>query len=175
MKELKAILIITTITFSMISCSNASSKKVESTTSVEIQEMAKPVFENTQFNDVFQSYLIMKDAMVKTDALATKYAAIKLNQNLVSLKAKKQLITLSQKIATETDMEKQRTLFLNLSIMMIELAKTQNLKSGAAYVAYCPMADNNNGGFWLTDENAIRNPYFGDRMMKCGKIKETIK
>ncbi len=175
MKKLKSLLIITAITFSLISCSNASSKKVESSTSPESQELAKPIFENTQFNQVFQSYLIMKDAMVHTDAVATKEAAIKLNQHLVEFKAKKQMITLSQKIASETDMEKQRTFFLNLSIMMIELTKTQKLKSGAAYVAYCPMADNDNGGFWLTDENAIRNPYFGDRMMKCGKIKETIK
>lgn len=175
MEKLKSLLIITAITFSMISCSNASSKKVESATSSESQEMTKPVFENNLFNEVFQSYLIMKDAMVKTDANATKEAATKLNQNLVAFKAKKQMITLSQKIATETDMEKQRTAFLNLSIMMIELTKTQKLKSGAAYVAYCPMADNDNGGFWLTDENAIRNPYFGDKMMKCGKIKETIK
>lgn len=169
-----SLLIITTITFSMISCSNASSKMAETSATVS-QDMPKPVFENTQFNDVFQSYLIMKDAMVKTDAKATQESAMKLNQNLVAFKAKKQMITLSQKIASETDMEKQRTAFLNLSIMMIELTKTQKLKSGAAYVAYCPMADNDNGGFWLTDENAIRNPYFGDKMMKCGKIKETIK
>lgn len=175
MKKLKSILIITAITFGMISCSNANSNKTQSANVVESQELTKPVFENAQFNDVFQSYLIMKDAMVKTDAIATKEAAAKLNQNLVAFKAKKQVIVLSQKIASETDMEKQRNAFLNLSIMMIELTKTQKLKSGAAYVAYCPMADNDNGGFWITDENAIRNPYFGDRMMKCGKIKETIK
>jgi hypothetical protein len=172
MKKMKLLLIITITTFSMISCSNASSKKP---IAVESQEMAKPVFENTQFNDIFQSYLSMKDAMVKSDAIATKEFAMKLNEKLNSFKAKKQFLTLTKYIATETDIEKQRVAFLNLSIMMIELTKTQKLKTGAAYVAYCPMADNNNGGFWLTDENAIRNPYFGDRMMKCGKIKETIK
>ncbi len=172
MKKIKLLIIITITTFSMISCTNASSKK---TTTIESQELAKPVFENTQFNDIFQSYLSMKDAMVKSDAIATKESAMKLNEKLIAFKAKKQLISLSQKIATENDIEKQRLAFLNLSIMMIELTKTQKLKTGAAYVAYCPMADNNNGGFWLTDENAIRNPYFGDKMMKCGKIKETIK
>ncbi len=172
MKKIKLLIIITIATFSMISCTNASSKK---TTTIESQELAKPVFENTQFNDIFQSYLSMKDAMVKSDAIATKESAMKLNEKLNSFKAKKQLLTLTKNIASETDIEKQRVAFLNLSIMMIELTKTQKLKTGAAYVAYCPMADNNNGGFWLTDENAIRNPYFGDKMMKCGKIKETIK
>lgn len=175
MKTIKFILLITTISAGMISCSNANSTKADQKTSTDVQVAEKPVFENAQFNDVFQSYLIMKDAMVKTDAFATKDAAVIFNQKLIAFKAKKQLLSLSQKLATETDMEKQRNLFLNVSIMMIELTKTQKLKSGAAYVAYCPMADNDNGGFWLTDENAIRNPYFGDKMMKCGKIKESIK
>lgn len=175
MKTIKSILLIMTISVGMISCSNANSNKTEHATSIEVQVAEKPVFENAQFNDVFQSYLIMKDAMVKTDAKATKDAAGNFNEKLNAFKAKKQLLSLSQKLAAETDMEKQRNLFLNVSIMMIELAKTQKLKSGAAYVAYCPMADNDNGGFWLTDENAIRNPYFGDKMMKCGKIKETLK
>lgn len=175
MKKIKTLLYIATITISIISCSNANSRKEAAATAVETQELAKPIFENVEFNKAFQSYLLMKDAMVQTDASATKAAAQKLNESLVAIHAKKQLINLSQRIATENDIEKQRTAFLNLSIMMIELTKTQKLKAGAAYVAYCPMADNDNGGFWLTDENAIRNPYFGDRMMKCGKIKETIK
>lgn len=175
MKTIKFILLITTISAGMISCSNANSTKADQKTSTDVQVAEKPVFETALFNEVFQSYLIMKDAMVKTDAFATKDAAVIFNQKLIAFKAKKQLLSLSQKLATETDMEKQRNLFLNVSIMMIELTKTQKLKSGAAYVAYCPMADNDNGGFWLTDENAIRNPYFGDKMMKCGKIKESIK
>ncbi len=43
------------------------------------------------------------------------------------------------------------------------------------YLQHCPMAFNNAGGDWLSDVEAVRNPYFGDRMLKCGRVMETIK
>ncbi len=36
------------------------------------------------------------------------------------------------------------------------------------------MADNNNGAYWLSKEEQILNPYFGDAMLKCGEVKQTI-
>ena len=32
------------------------------------------------------------------------------------------------------------------------------------------MAFNNRGADWLSNEAQIRNPYFGDKMMKCGSV-----
>jgi len=37
------------------------------------------------------------------------------------------------------------------------------------------MADDNKGGYWLSTEKKIKNPYFGSKMIKCGKVKEIIK
>lgn len=39
---------------------------------------------------------------------------------------------------------------------------------------YCPMAFDNKGAYWLTEGHEIRNPYFGDTMLKCGEITEII-
>jgi len=36
------------------------------------------------------------------------------------------------------------------------------------------MALNDKGGYWLSNEKAIKNPYYGESMMACGEIKETI-
>jgi len=36
------------------------------------------------------------------------------------------------------------------------------------------MADNNNGAFWLSLEKEIRNPYYGEAMLKCGEVSQTI-
>jgi hypothetical protein len=36
------------------------------------------------------------------------------------------------------------------------------------------MVNNNQGAFWLSNEKEIKNPYFGDMMLKCGSIKETL-
>jgi hypothetical protein len=49
------------------------------------------------------------------------------------------------------------------------------VSSGAVYKAYCPMANNNQGATWLSDSKEIRNPYFGDKMLKCGSLKEELK
>ena len=36
------------------------------------------------------------------------------------------------------------------------------------------MANDNNGADWLSSEEEIRNPYFGDKMLTCGLVKTTI-
>jgi len=43
------------------------------------------------------------------------------------------------------------------------------------YLQFCPMANGGKGASWLSKDEEIRNPYFGSRMLKCGRIKETIK
>jgi Cu(I)/Ag(I) efflux system membrane fusion protein len=36
------------------------------------------------------------------------------------------------------------------------------------------MADNNNGAYWLSKEEKVINPYFGDAMLTCGEVKQVI-
>jgi Cu(I)/Ag(I) efflux system membrane fusion protein len=36
------------------------------------------------------------------------------------------------------------------------------------------MAFNNEGAYWLSDSEQIRNPYFGDKMLTCGVVKEKL-
>ena len=43
--------------------------------------------------------------------------------------------------------------------------------SQKVYVDFCPMAFDNTGADWISDVQEIKNPYFGDKMMKCGSIK----
>ena len=42
------------------------------------------------------------------------------------------------------------------------------------YVQHCPMAFDNAGANWLSEESAIRNPYFGDAMLTCGSTIDTL-
>ena len=49
-----------------------------------------------------------------------------------------------------------------------------NIATGKLYYQYCPMAFNNKGAYWLSNEEAIRNPYFGDKMLKCGLVERDI-
>ncbi|MBD78724.1 MAG: hypothetical protein CL840_07380 [Crocinitomicaceae bacterium] len=51
----------------------------------------------------------------------------------------------------------------------IELDDNQSL-----YLNFCPMADDKKGGFWLSLEKEIRNPYFGSGMLHCESVKANL-
>jgi len=54
------------------------------------------------------------------------------------------------------------------------MVKSFKITDTAVYYDYCPMAFDNKGGFWLSEQKAIANPYFGKKMMTCGSVKETL-
>ena len=41
-------------------------------------------------------------------------------------------------------------------------------------VEHCPMANNNKGANWLSFVKTIKNPYFGDKLLRCGSVEQTI-
>ncbi len=72
------------------------------------------------------------------------------------------------------DIEEQRELFRLISNEMIQWASSTQSVSSKLYVQFCPMANNNKGAKWLSSEEQIRNPFYGDVMLKCGSIVEVI-
>ena len=42
------------------------------------------------------------------------------------------------------------------------------------FIQYCPMAFGNQGATWLSAEGSVMNPYFGDEMLTCGVVRETL-
>jgi Cu(I)/Ag(I) efflux system membrane fusion protein len=80
-----------------------------------------------------------------------------------------------EKIQGSGDLAVQRTHFKPLSEKMIVLAgSVQGLKT-LLYVQHCPMADGNKGADWLSLEEAIANPYYGDQMLRCGKVTKMLR
>ena len=74
-------------------------------------------------------------------------------------------------ISETTDIKIQRRHFAGLSENMIILAKALKFSSQPIYQVYCPMKK----ASWLTPEKAVKNPYYGNAMLSCGNIVETIK
>jgi len=68
----------------------------------------------------------------------------------------------------------QRMHFNMLSDDTYELAKMFG-GGRKLYVAHCPMARDGKGASWLSEFEAIKNPYFGDEMLECGEVKEELK
>ncbi len=71
--------------------------------------------------------------------------------------------------------EKQRLAFGTLSSAMYGLLKNVDLKNAHVYQEYCPMAFNEKGAHWLSDDSDIKNPYFGKKMLECGEVTDVIK
>lgn len=74
-------------------------------------------------------------------------------------------------ISLTKDLKKQREIFANLSKNMAEVAKVTKLSDQPIYKQYCPMKK----AYWLSNEKTIKNPYYGNSMLTCGNIEETIK
>ncbi|MGY0646051.1 MAG: DUF3347 domain-containing protein, partial [Paraglaciecola chathamensis] len=77
-------------------------------------------------------------------------------------------------IESSTDIEAQRKQFGFLSDAMIKAIEAFGIIGNTYYVQFCPMANNNQGADWISAQEKIQNPYFGDKMMKCGSVKRII-
>lgn len=124
------------------------------------------------------SYYNVKDALVAGNATLAATKAKKLltaitnaDDNTVDKKAKKSLLKHAGEIAASKDLKSQREHFAAFSEDVIALAKTTKLSDSPAYQMYCPMKKSN----WLSNEKAVKNPYYGSAMLTCGKVVEIIK
>lgn len=130
-------------------------------------------------------YLDLKNELVAGNSANASKAATSLNSLITALDVKalsatewklvepmkQQLLADASTIAEAKDLGKQRTSFASLSTQMIVLAKAVSLSDKELYVDYCPMKKSS----WLSLEKPIRNPYYGNAMLSCGSVKETIK
>lgn len=73
-------------------------------------------------------------------------------------------------ISETADLKKQREHFARLSANIITLAKAVKLGTQPAYETYCPMKKVS----WLSDSKTVKNPYYGNAMLGCGNVVETI-
>lgn len=141
-----------------------------------------------QLTQVYQAYLTMKDAYVDSDGEAVARHAGEVigrlddvDMGLLEGNAHRQwmnnsetLQELLEKITGTKDLEKQRKVFVDFNLAFYEVVDRFGLSGVKTYYQYCPMADNDNGAYWFSDEEPIRNPYYGDQMLKCGEVREVI-
>jgi Cu(I)/Ag(I) efflux system membrane fusion protein len=155
----------------------------------EIKELNVSEEFRVQFTAVYNAYLEMKNAFVNSDT-----ASVRSNSSLVKSAIEKsdmtllsgdahmlwmdhmeKLVTILGVIEQSDDIEKQRHQFALLNTLFYHTVKSFGLSGQVAYYQYCPMAENDSGAFWLSETEEIRNPYFGDMMLKCGENREIIK
>lgn len=155
----------------LVACKNEPKSNDETQVKEEVsQEKAALAFNDSNVGNQFQHYIHLKTALVNSDAVEAQSGAKMLMENTEDAALKEMLA----KISASNEIEDQRTAFSEVTKKIAEVVDA-SISSGEVYMQYCPMAFNNEGGYWLSSEKEIRNPYFGDRMLTCGKVSEIIK
>ena len=132
------------------------------------------MFKDPKVGKAYDHYLQVKNALVESKSDVAKKESYELAKALKDISGTAAAAESASKIASSTDLSEQRTVFSTLSNEMTKLVKGGKLSAGSLYLEYCPMANNNAGAYWLSNEKEIKNPYFGDMMLHCGSVKETI-
>ncbi|MEH6682129.1 MAG: efflux RND transporter periplasmic adaptor subunit [Sediminicola sp.] len=144
-------------------------------------------FQN-QLKQVFDDYILLKDALVNDNAKGAQQAGKQINQSLKKVDMKllsdekahnhwmtiqKELKTSANTIENNSDIATQRAHFKHLSAHMISSVQLFGVNENV-YIQFCPMADNNKGAYWISLEKEVRNPYYGEAMLTCGEVNATL-
>lgn len=195
MRYLSLFMICAVIAFT--SCSNEAENKQHTDTQESPEPQGPPQSRlddaNTQrLMNVVGRYYTLKDALVASEAGDANVAAIELNNSIKDFQ--QYLLTdsantpvLQPYIDTiilnadslirinDKTTEGKRVYFEKVSDGMYGLLRAANLKNVKVYRQYCPMAFNDKGAYWLSNETEIKNPYFGKKMLECGEVTDTLK
>ena len=147
---------------------------------------------NDSFNALLDSYFAVKDALVASDTVKANAAAAELAINSENLKTDEiagdstgviketaknfggTITGSALALAAEPKIEDKRREFEMISDALWSLGRTVKYTGAKIYYQHCPMAFNNEGANWLSREATIRNPYFGDKMLTCGSVRDSL-
>lgn len=164
----------------ILSCKNTNKEpELETETVSQEKEAHKSAILEAEFKDekvaaVYNAYNGLKTALVNTDNAAAAIATSQLLTAYANMGVEEGVFKNASAITEDTRIEAQREAFEAVTAD-VEAMLGGALESGAIYKQFCPMAFNNKGAYWLSNTKEIRNPYFGDMMLKCGRVAEEIK
>jgi Cu(I)/Ag(I) efflux system membrane fusion protein len=129
-------------------------------------------------------YLKMKDAFVDGNVQGVSTFAKATLEEIQSIsesdlgtmekshvsKIKRMLIA----IAENDNLENQRSHFVVLNQNMVPIIMNIDPIEPKVFIQKCPMANNNKGAFWISADGEIRNPYYGEQMMTCGSVIDSL-
>ncbi len=84
------------------------------------------------------------------------------------------LVRVAKTAAKAEGLEELRAQFAQATCPIVALEKAIGPTKGTTHrLAFCPMAFENRGAYWVQTEEVVSNPYFGTVMPRCGEIQET--
>jgi len=147
---------------------------------------------NDSYNQLLAAYVALKDGLVASDTAVAAAAARQLATAADSLKLSEikgdttgfirktakdiagSITRSAQVIAAEGDLNAKRKEFEIIADAMWSLTRTVKYDGKKLYWHYCPMAFNNRGAYWMSTSAEVLNPYFGDAMLHCGSVEDSL-
>ena len=135
---------------------------------------------------------MLKDALVASDTLKANAAGIILVTAADSLKTDEihgdttgaikatakdfagTIVGSGKGLIGEKGIEAKRKEFEMITDALWSLTRTVKYAGKKIYYQYCPMAFDNKGAYWMSSAREIQNPYFGDKMLTCGSLEDSI-
>ena len=166
---------------------NTTSVNNENYTNINERVKVSKDFQN-QLKIVFNDYIKLKDALVKDDSnnVMTESKRLLTNLSKVDMKLlidkeahnhwmslEKEIKASAISISNTSGIKEQRNHFKHLSSHLANAIQLFGVNEKVFY-QFCPMADDNNGAYWLSKDQKVINPYFGDAMLTCGEVKQVI-
>ena len=135
------------------------------------------------FNAFLEIYMNLKDAFVKSDSrkvIALAKSASTQLKNAKTFGVSKgvqtqidQIVDQLDAISASSKLETQRDHFVPLNENIVGIVLKMPLVKNI-YIQKCPMANNNKGAMWLSNEKLVKNPYYGEQMLTCGSVIDSI-
>ncbi|QAA81636.1 efflux RND transporter periplasmic adaptor subunit [Aequorivita sp. H23M31] len=155
------------------------------TTETVQMKMDLPEAFQKEFLPIIDSYMDLKDAFVTSEVKAVKPKAETMLKQLKSIETKTlhkmekghlfRIKDMLVAITESNNIENQRDHFIILSENITAIANNIKVLPQAVYVVKCPMANSNKGAIWLSHSPEVHNPYYGDAMLSCGSVIDTLK
>lgn len=165
-------------------------KPEEKQNPLSIKENTGPF--NESFEKLLGAYYQLKDALVASDSAKASAAAAQVGGAADSLKLEEiqgdsdgviketarsfsgTISTSAKALAAEKNLEAKRKEFEIIADAIWSLTRTVKYSGQKVYWQYCPMAFNDKGAYWMSNNKEILNPYFGKEMLHCGSNEDSL-
>jgi Cu(I)/Ag(I) efflux system membrane fusion protein len=145
--------------------------------------------EKESLKPLVQEYLLLKDALVGDDFEKAKSLSMSLIKKInavdmkvfkgeahdVWMKTNSKLIKSLNSMQSAGNIGALRAQFHIVSDQFILLAETFGATDEKLFVIHCPMANENKGSDWISNNKEVKNPYFGAEMISCGEVIKVLK
>ncbi|MGM0547213.1 MAG: DUF3347 domain-containing protein [Bacteroidota bacterium] len=140
-------------------------------------------------SEMLEHYMEVKDALTEDDESAAREHLEKLSEEANNneemnnhgdhaekhAKHHGQMLEALQEAQESKNIDDFRAAFTKISNHLAKAVENQDYEGDEElHVQYCPMANDNDGAYWLSWTEEIINPYMGEQMPSCGEHKEHI-